>query len=75
LRVPTIGNLRGAQKIAGSDDEYREIVLFASLSGCAPAEIERMTVRDYNRVQHAYFRLVTEGDDGGTEAAGEKTGA
>lgn len=64
LRVPEIGDLRAAKKIAGSDNEEQEIVLFASLAGCAPADISRLAVKDYNRVQESYFRIIADDEDG-----------
>jgi hypothetical protein len=63
LRAPTVRDVRAAKKLAGTDDEFQEIVLFASLAQCAPEEIERLSVRDYHRVQEAYFRLVSEDAD------------
>lgn len=73
LRVPEIGDLRAAKKVAGSDNEEQEIILFASLAGCSPADISRLTVRDYNRVQESYFRIIADDEDGA--ASGADTGA
>ena len=75
LRVPTIGDVRAASKQNPDDKEGQEITLFASLAGCSPSDIERLTVKDYGRVQEGYFRLVADQDDtGGTEAAGQTAG-
>ena len=74
LRIPTIGDLRAAAKHAKDDKEAQEIFLFASLGECSPSDIEKLSVKDYNRVQEGYFRLVADDDDDGTETAGEKTG-
>jgi hypothetical protein len=75
LRAPTVGDLRAAKKPAGNGDEFQEIVLLASLSACAPNEIERLPVRDYHHVQEAYFRLVSEDTDGtGDSHPGEAAG-
>ena len=74
LRVPTVGDLRAAAKQNKDDKEAQEITLFASLAGCAPADIERLTVKDYGRVQEGYFRLIADDYADGTEAAGEASG-
>ena len=63
LRVPTIGDLRAAAKHAKDDKEAQEIFLFASLAECSPPDIERLSVKDYNRLQEGYFRLVADDDD------------
>ena len=74
LREPTVGDLRAAKKQGGDDNESQEIHLFASLAQCAPADIERLKMRDYARVQVGYFRLNAEDDGPGTQAAGEAVG-
>lgn len=74
LRTPTIGDLRAASKHSKDDKEGQEIVLFASLAECAPADIEGLTVRDYNRAQEGYFRLIDDGDGDGVETAGQAAG-
>lgn len=62
LRSPTVREVRAADRAAGGDDEQRELVLFAELSGAAIADLEGLKVVDYNRLQAGYFRLVQ--DDG-----------
>lgn len=74
LREPSIADLRAAKKLGGDDNESQEIHLFASLSQCAPADIERLKVKDYARVQVGYFRLNAEDDGRGTQAAGQAAG-
>ncbi|MCK6435961.1 phage tail assembly protein [Rivihabitans pingtungensis] len=74
LRTPTIGDLRAAYRHSKDDKESQEIFLFASLAECAPADIEGLSVRDYNRVQDGYFRLIAEDDSSGAEAASETAG-
>ncbi|MGV8899992.1 MAG: phage tail assembly protein [Burkholderiaceae bacterium] len=69
LRTPEIGDLRAAKKVAGSDNEQQEIILFASLAGCSPTDIGRLAVKDYNRVQEGYFRLVSDDEDGAAGSA------
>lgn len=74
LRVPTVGDMRAAAKQHKDDKEAQEITLFASLAGCAPADIERLAIADYGRVQEGYFRLIYDDDGSGTEGTGEKAG-
>ncbi|MDD2059132.1 phage tail assembly protein [Pseudomonas putida] len=58
LRAPTVRDIRAAQQTAGSDDEQREMNLFASLAEVGPKDLEGLTLKDYARVQAGYFRLV-----------------
>lgn len=68
VRVPTVGDLRAAERQSKDDKESREIMLFATLANCAPADIERLTVKDYGRIQDCYFRLISDGDGPGSES-------
>ncbi|MFJ3259832.1 phage tail assembly protein [Pseudomonas sp. NPDC086581] len=61
LRSPTVRDIRAASKLASDDDE-RELQLFASLAQVGRAELEALKLTDYQRLQAAYFRLVQ--DDG-----------
>lgn len=63
LRSPTIGDMRAANKLNKDDDEAKEIQLFATLAECGVADIERLTLRDYGRLQEGYFRLVSDNVD------------
>lgn len=74
LRVPTVGDLRAAAKHSKDDKEEQEIFLFASLAECAPSDIEKLSVKDYNRVQEGYFRLIADDYADGTETDGEAAG-
>ncbi|MCL2345567.1 MAG: phage tail assembly protein [Desulfobulbus sp.] len=74
LRTPTVGDLRAAAKRSKDDTEEQDIFLFAALAECAPGDIERLCVRDYNRVKESYFRLVSEDDGSGTEAGSPAAG-
>lgn len=74
MRVPTVGDLRAAAKRVKGDAEEQDIFLFASLAECAPSDIERLCMRDYNRVKECYFRLVSEDDGSGTETGGQAAG-
>ncbi|MCO7537529.1 phage tail assembly protein [Pseudomonas asiatica] len=62
LRSPTVRDIRVAQQGAGSDDEQRELNLFASLAEVGAKDLEGMALKDYTRLQTAYFRLVQDDD-------------
>lgn len=62
LRAPTVRDIRLASKVA-SDDEERELQLFASLVEVSRQDLEGLKLSDYQRLQRAYFRLVREDDD------------
>ncbi|MFW3895950.1 phage tail assembly protein [Pseudomonas putida] len=58
LRAPTVRDLRTAQQTGGEDAEQREMNLFASLAEVSIKDLEALTLKDYTRLQAAYFRLV-----------------
>lgn len=62
LRSPTVGDVRAANREVGGDDEQRELVLFAALSGAPVADLEGLKLVDFNRLQAGYFRM--DNDDG-----------
>ncbi|KXK67686.1 phage tail assembly protein [Pseudomonas asiatica] len=62
LRSPTVRDIRVAQQGAGDDDEQRELNLFASLAEVGAKDLEGMALKDYTRLQTAYFRLVQDDD-------------
>jgi len=62
LRSPTVRDIRAAQLGAGDDDEQRELNLFASLAEVSAKDLEGMALKDYTRLQTAYFRLVQDDD-------------
>lgn len=63
LRAPTVRDIRAAQQTAaGADDEQRELNLFASLAEVGVKDLEGMALKDYSRLQTAYFRLVQDDD-------------
>ena len=75
MRAPTLRNVSIAQRQAKGDREQEEILLFASILDCSIADIEGLSVRDYHRVQEAYFRFISEDADGdGNTAAGATDG-
>ncbi|MEG0858970.1 MAG: phage tail assembly protein [Pseudomonas sp.] len=58
LRAPTVRDIRAAQSTANSDDEQRELNLFASLAEVGIKDLEGLALKDYSRLQAGYFRLV-----------------
>ncbi|MGC7840315.1 phage tail assembly protein [Pseudomonas wayambapalatensis] len=58
LRAPTVRDMRNAQAGGASDDEQRELNLFASLAEVGIKDLEGLTLKDYGRLQAGYFRLV-----------------
>lgn len=62
MRAPTVGDMRGAAKMAPNDKEEQELVLFASLAGVGKNDIEALRLKDYNRLQEGYFRLLSDGE-------------
>jgi len=62
LRSPTVRDIRAAQQGVGDDDEQRELNLFASLAEVSAKDLEGMALKDYTRLQNAYFRLVQDDD-------------
>lgn len=60
LTSPTVKLVRACQKQAGDDDSLLDDILFSSLASVGLADIQSLTVKDYNRVQKGYFRLVEE---------------
>ena len=54
LRMPTVRDLRVAQKAAGTDQAEAEVRLFANLCEVAPDTIESMSLSDYERLQQLY---------------------
>lgn len=57
LRSPTVRDVRSANRDAGGDDEQRELLLFAELSGAPVADLEGLKLVDFNRLQAGYFRM------------------
>jgi len=62
LRAPTVRDIRNAQATGGTDDEQRELNLFASLAEVGIKDLEGLALKDYSRLQAGYFRLVSEDD-------------
>ncbi len=57
LREPTVREMRAATLQGGSNEEEQEMVLFCSLTSIGRADLEGLLMRDYRRLQTAYFRL------------------
>ncbi|MNS72603.1 hypothetical protein D3C71_1056670 [compost metagenome] len=62
LREPTVREMRAATLQGGSNEEEQEMVLFCSLASIGRGDLEGLLMRDYRRLQTAYFRLGA--DDG-----------
>jgi hypothetical protein len=62
LRAPLVREVRAADRVAGDDDEQRELQLFASLAEAGLKDLEGLKVVDYRRLQAAYSNLVPHAD-------------
>jgi hypothetical protein len=62
LREPTVREMRAATLQGGNNEEEQEMVLFCSLASIGRGDLEGLLMRDYRRLQTAYFRLGA--DDG-----------
>ena len=62
LREPTVREMRAATLQGGSNEEEQEMVLFSILASIGRGDLEGLLMRDYRRLQTAYFRLGA--DDG-----------
>lgn len=57
MREPTVEDQLAAEAIQGTDSQ-REIQTFANLCSIAPADIRRLPLRDYKRVQKAFLNFL-----------------
>jgi hypothetical protein len=62
LRAPLVREVRAADRVAGDDDELRELQLFAGLAEAGLKDLEGLKVVDYRRLQAAYSQLVPNAD-------------
>jgi hypothetical protein len=62
LRVPTVREVRAADRASSGDDEQRELMLFAGLAEVGLKDLEGLKLVDYRRVQAAYSHLVPDTD-------------
>lgn len=57
LRRPKLKDIRTA-RVAGKDEEERELRLFAILSDCAPSDLEELDFADYRKLQDTFQGMV-----------------
>lgn len=62
LREPTVKEMRAATLQSNGDDEELEMNLFCTLASVTKSDLEGLLMRDYRRLQTAYFRVGA--DDG-----------
>ena len=62
LRAPSVKDFNAAKMIAAGDMEKMELHLFCSLLTATEADLVALKLKDYNRLQAGYFRLVEEDD-------------
>lgn len=60
MRAPCVKDNRAAAAAADGSPEAHELHVFCSLIEAGKDDLERMTERDYRRLQEGYFRLVNE---------------
>ncbi|WP_349970922.1 phage tail assembly protein [Pseudomonas caspiana] len=58
MREPTVRDVRAATATSNGDSEQREMMLFASLTEMGSKDLEGLPLKDYNRLQAGYFRMV-----------------
>lgn len=58
LRTPRITDVRAAEVVFPDNVRGLDLMLYSSLAGVGQKDMEGLTVKNYNRVNHAYFRLV-----------------
>ncbi|CAI8789467.1 Phage tail assembly chaperone protein, E, or 41 or 14 [Pseudomonas sp. IT-P171] len=62
MRAPSVKEFNAAKMIGAGDMEKMELHLFCSLLSVAEADLLALKLKDYNRLQAGYFRLVEEDD-------------
>lgn len=60
MRTPTVRDLRAATATAKGDYEQVEVNMLCSLLMATEQEIAALSMRNYNRLQAGYFRMVEE---------------
>ena len=53
IRRPTVGDQLLADKLGGSDAE-KEIAFMANLAGCAPDDLHKLDLKDYQKLQEIF---------------------
>ena len=62
MRAPSVKDVEAAKAAGGGQADKMEMNLFASLAMLSPAELTDLKMKDYNRLQAGYFRLVEDDD-------------
>jgi hypothetical protein len=62
MRAPSVKDFNAAKMVAAGDMEKMELHLFCSLLTATEADLLALKLKDYNRLQAGYFRLVEEDD-------------
>lgn len=57
LREPTVGDQLASDEVKGSD-ATKELTMFANLCEIAPADIKRLTLRDYRKLQKEFLNFL-----------------
>jgi len=57
MREPTLMDQLAVENLPGSDT-VQEATLFANLAGLAPADVQRLPLRDYRRLQAAFVGFI-----------------
>lgn len=58
MRRPKLKDIRDAAKVAGKDEEERELRLFSMLTDCATTDIEELDLADYRNIQNTFQKMV-----------------
>ena len=59
MREPTVGDQLDAERLSANEAE-RELKLFARLCDCADNDLRALALRDYKKLQTAFFRLTAD---------------
>lgn len=60
MRAPSVRDMEAAKVAGGGEYDKMEKNLFCSLIGATDADLAGLKIKDYNRLQAGYFRLVEE---------------
>lgn len=62
MRAPSVKDMEAAKAAGGGEYDKMEKNLFCSLLTATDADLAGLKIKDYNRLQAGYFRLVEEDD-------------
>jgi hypothetical protein len=62
MRAPSVKDMEAAKAASGGEMDKLEKNLFCSLLAASDAELTALKIKDYNRLQAGYFRLVEDDD-------------